>query len=54
MLAVILTACINIAVPPEEPDNGETGYNRRILSIKENTKYSYEGEGNEFATYVIC
>ena len=52
VLAVILTACNNIAVPPEEPDNGETVSIEEYYPIKENTKYSYEGEGNEFATYV--
>lgn len=52
VLAVILTACNNIAVPPEEPDNGEKVSIEELYPITENTKYSYEGEGNEFATYV--
>jgi translation elongation factor P/translation initiation factor 5A len=52
VLAVILTACNNIAVPPEEPDNGEKVSIEEFYPITENTKYSYEGEGNEFATYV--
>lgn len=52
VLAVILTACNNIAVPPEEPDNGEEVSIEEYYPITENTKYSYEGEGNEFATYV--
>lgn len=52
VLAVILTACNNIAVPPEEPDNGEKVSIVEFYPITENTKYSYEGEGNEFATYV--
>lgn len=51
--ALVLASCDNIT-PPVEPDNVQ-----EELSIEdyypttENTKYFYEGKGNEFATYTV-
>ena len=53
MLALILTACDNIAPPPEEPNNGEKVSIEEYYPITKNTKYSYAGEGNEYATYTV-
>ena len=47
-LAMIFTACDNPAPQPEEPVNEEASV-KDYYPITENTKYSYEGEGNEFA-----
>ena len=52
--AMLLASCDNMTPKPGEPDNI-----REELSIgdyypfTENTKYSYEGKGNMFATYTV-
>jgi hypothetical protein len=51
-LAMIFTACDNPAPQPEEPVNEEASV-KDYYPITENTKYSYEGEGNEFATFTV-
>ena len=51
-LAMIFTACNNTTPQPEEPINQEVSI-EEYYPIMENTKYSYEGEGNEFATYTV-
>lgn len=52
-LAAILTACYNITPQPEVPGNDEEVSIEEYYPIKENTKYSYEGEGNEYASYTV-
>ncbi|HPW99752.1 MAG TPA: GerMN domain-containing protein [Sedimentibacter sp.] len=52
-LAAILTACDNISPQPEVPGNDEEVSIEEYYPIKENTKYSYEGEGNEYASYTV-
>ncbi len=51
LITVLVTAC-NISSSPEQ-NNGitESTTIEDYFPIKENTKYSYEGKGNEFATY---
>lgn len=51
---MVLTACDNISPPPESPDNNTEELSLEdYYPIKENTKYSYQGQGNEFATYTV-
>ena len=52
-LAAILTACYNITPQPEVPGNDEEVSIEEYYPIEENTKYSYEGEGNEYASYTV-
>lgn len=53
-LAMLLTACDNISPPPENPGSGTEELSiEDYYPIRENTKYSYEGEGNEYATYSV-
>lgn len=55
VLTMIVASCDNITPQPGEPNNNDT----EELSIEDyypiegNTKYSYTGKGNEFATYTV-
>lgn len=54
ILSLIVTSC-NVTPSPGEP-NGEVPQGLTIgdyYPILENTKYSYEGKGNEYATYTV-
>lgn len=53
MSILLLTACNNNNAPNEPPKNNGELKIENVFPIKENTKYSYEGEGNEFATYTM-
>ena len=51
LITVLVTAC-NISPFPEQNNGIPEGPTiEDYFPIKENTKYSYEGKGNEFATY---
>lgn len=49
---LILTACQNESVD-EEPNVPDALKIEDYFPLTENTKYSYEGEGNEFASYTV-
>ncbi len=53
VLSMILAACDNIPPPSSEPDNGQGVSIEDYYPIMENTKYSYTGEGNEYAAYTV-
>jgi hypothetical protein len=53
VLAVIFTACENTTPQPEEPNNVKEASIAEYYPISENTKYTYAGEGNEFASYTV-
>ena len=50
--ALILTSCNNGNIS-EEPDNINTMKIEDFFPLTENTKYTYDGEGNEFASYTV-
>ena len=54
ILTMLIVACDNITPKPGEPNNntGELSI-EDYYPIEENTKYSYVGKGNEFATYTV-
>lgn len=49
VMAMMFAACNSITPLPEEPEVSIEEY----YPMTENTKYSYTGEGNEFATYTV-
>lgn len=51
--ALLSTGCNMIKPLPDEPDNEEDLSIEDYYPISENTKYSYEGQGNEYATYTV-
>ena len=52
VLVLMLTACDNTGSQPEEPVNQETSI-KEYYPVTENAKYTYQGEGNEFASYTM-
>lgn len=53
---MLFTACENkdTNIPDDNNNNNQNEYSiEDYFPIEENTKYSYEGEGNEFATYTV-
>lgn len=52
--AMLLASCDSITPQPEEPNNIQEELSiEDYYPINENTKYSYTGKGNEFATYTV-
>jgi hypothetical protein len=52
--AMLLTSCANMTPKPGETDNTKEEFSiEDYYPFTENTKYSYEGKGNEFATYTV-
>ena len=51
VLALMLTAC-NTGPQNEEPVDQEVSI-KEYYPATENTKYTYQGEGNEFASYTM-
>lgn len=51
--SLILTACENNNVPKEPNEVPDELKIEDYFPLTENAKYSYEGEGNEFATYTV-
>ena len=53
--ALIVAGCNNITPLPGEPNNNVPDELKieDYYPIEDNTKYSYEGEGNEYATYTV-
>lgn len=50
LLSTVLVASCNVAPAPENTDNLKI---ENYYPITENTKYFYQGEGNEYATYTV-
>ena len=57
ILAMIVSACDIITPSPGEPNNNNNDTEELSIEdyypIEENTKYTYTGKGNEFATYTV-
>lgn len=53
MIILLLTACENNNAPNDPSKNQDELKIEDVFPIQENTKYSFEGEGNEFATYTM-
>ena len=54
ILTTLVVACDNISPQPGEPNNNTEELSiEEYYPIEENTKYSYVGKGNEFATYTV-